>query len=219
MWKMSSNIESKNITKQSKRTEKLKAKEAAYQLFFGHNTYAEERRRGYVHKAGRRTAGFEALSDKDTLAKRLVKTKVCRNLEKFGKCTRKVCNFAHSPEELNDPKCVFGKGCHKRNICAFKHEDETSEAYRQRRGIKFPPHKLDTQVGMDEINEGKIEYSDLVRSVLEDEDEDVHLNVPPPTPIHSPEKETVLSVKMEMAAAAIELAIKQGKTNIRIEVI
>jgi hypothetical protein len=218
---MSSTNESKNI-KSSKRMATKKASVDAYKMLFGDNTYPEQCRREYhpqvpVYKSNQRTVGFEALGDKDGLAKRLVKTKICHNLEKFGKCTRDVCTFAHTPEELNDPECVFGKSCHKSN-CYFKHNYETRDEYRNRRGIKFP--EINTEV------DGEIQYSDLVSCVLSEEKtvgkKYMQKSTPPPPPPPSPcalESETVLRVPQELVEDAIKLAIFQGKTTIRVEIV
>ncbi len=229
--KMYSTSESKNISKKFKLIEEDKDASAklikqhktkaadTYEMFFGHNTYAEQRRQERACRSDRRTVGFEALGDEDTLAERLLKTKVCWNLKKYGNCTHKICTFAHTPEELNDPECVFGNTCRRRETCTFKHRDETSEDYRKRRGIKFPPPKLKLNENLEgEVGEGKIEYTDLVRSVLEDENVKNHrTRAQPPTRTNA--GELVLRVPMEMAKAAMELAIAQNKTNIRIEVV
>jgi len=230
-----------------KNIKRSKANADTYEMFFGRPSYGEERRQRYQHgkvdqnerrqrfQHGKvdqnesRTAGFEQLGNKDELAKRLTKTKVCRNLVKFGKCTRKVCTFAHTPEELNDPECVFSTGCRKRSKCTFKHGDETSEEYRNRLGIKFPVKKELSVVV--ENSEGEINYYDIVRSVINEKRETmprsfkiVPTKTPPPTPPPTPIQklktgETVLQATPDMAAQLMQLAVEQGYTNIRLEMI
>lgn len=211
---MSSTTKNKNIRKAAKLAAKHEANAKAYQMLFGTRSYALQRKRDYqCHQASQkeRTECFDLLSDKDQMSKRLVKTKICRNLGKYGKCTREVCHFAHTPKELKDAECVFGKNCRKRKNCTFKHADETSEEYRERRGIRFP----ETKVIQTEIKQLEPDacYSELLREVLIEDG----IKAPPPTPKGSNEEEVVLVVSPEMAKAAMELAISSGRTNIRVE--
>lgn len=174
-------------------TNKHIAKDSPYKMGFYDQSEEHNRR---IQK---RTDSFELLSDTDGMAKRLSKTKICHNLEKYGKCTRNVCTFAHSMGELNDPECVFDAkgGCRKKN-CMFKHDKETSEGYRQRCGIRFPDKK-------DEM------YSDHVREVL---NAGGSKGTNPDL-----EQETILRVPLAMAREAFELAIAQGRCNIRVEIV
>ena len=92
-------------------------------------TKVTKQRTGYVDQ---RTACFEAMADKEKVAKSLTCTKACRlvtapylkqvELNKtlpederkeptFGVCTRLLCTFAHSDLELQPPMCGFDGNC------------------------------------------------------------------------------------------------------------
>jgi hypothetical protein len=78
-----------------------------------------------------RTRAFDFLKDKDIIAKRLEKTKLCKNIITNGMCNRKFCSYAHSLKDLKEPKCVFDKNCRKPQ-CQFKHSIESKEDYYKR---------------------------------------------------------------------------------------
>ena len=70
-------------------------------------------------------------------------TKPCKNVtdgttESFGVCTRSVCTFAHSLQELKIPKCRFMSNCRSKFPCKFLHPDETVDAWILRTGEKLP---------------------------------------------------------------------------------
>lgn len=58
----------------------------------------------------------------------LEKTKMCRNIETYGKCTRRICTFAHSKEELRPLPCSHGINC-KYKMCPFAHPEKTKEDF------------------------------------------------------------------------------------------
>jgi len=67
----------------------------------------------------------------------------CRHVSKkdgkYGCCSRDVCVFAHSLEELRIVSCHFGMKCTRRETnCYFIHEGESREEYYKRTG-KFQP--------------------------------------------------------------------------------
>ena len=84
-----------------------------------------------------RTKAFDSLKNKDIFTKRLEKTKLCKNIINNGLCSRKFCSYAHTIDELKDPKCVFDKNCRK-SSCFFKHSVESREEYHIRCGIQIP---------------------------------------------------------------------------------
>lgn len=149
----------------------------------------------YETKSNSRIKAFELLSNKEENAKRLVKTKMCRNMVEKGKCNRNICNFAHSATELNDPPCAFGRGCRRKNVCKFKHPEESSEAYRERCNIVVPQIPVPTST---------------------DEDKEDNTSQVPQS---SPEADTVIRVPQELAEQAIIKAIESGVKNIRVEIV
>lgn len=111
-----------------------------------------------------RSASFAAMADKEKVAKSLKCTKACRNVTgpmtnpkegeepKFGVCTREMCTFAHSMEELQLPICGFdgtcryvhGKRDHKTKQkipgtkCKYYHSFELIEEWITRTGVDRP---------------------------------------------------------------------------------
>lgn len=85
-----------------------------------------------------RAQAFETLANKGTMSTQLVKTKMCRNVLEYGECKRRVCTFAHSPEELRPANCFFGAECRfihsKTKPCAFLHPGETNQQFLVRTG-------------------------------------------------------------------------------------
>jgi hypothetical protein len=79
---------------------------------------------------------FFMLSQKESVSNHLKKTKFCHFMIKYGKCDRKVCDFAHSLKEYHHPTCAFSNHCTKNN-CEFKHPHETNIEYEKR--IHFIP--------------------------------------------------------------------------------
>ena len=77
---------------------------------------------------------------------------VRKDNNKFGVCYREECSFAHSLNELNIPKCIFGDDCKKiyatwdynlgindsNKKCEFKHPFESNEEYFNRTKIRIP---------------------------------------------------------------------------------
>ena len=111
------------------------------------------------HSIDPRTRAFETISDKDKLARVLVRTKACRIVtdggnedEAFGVCYREYCTFAHSMEELNAPPCQFDENCRFKNgrldqdtgkitpesECKFRHSSETITEWMKRARITPP---------------------------------------------------------------------------------
>ena len=106
-----------------------------------------------------RTIAFNHMANKDTVAKALLCTKGCRNIQRdtqtgeFGVCFRKYCTFAHSMAELQPSRCSFDLSCRFRNgriidwdtrtiapgsKCKFHHSNETIDQYYSRSGMTRP---------------------------------------------------------------------------------
>jgi len=97
----------------------------------------EERKAKEEKQAEERRKVFQMMGDKKKMAAKLTKTKMC----KFGKkCRRRVCNFAHTLEELQPAKCLFGTKCRfihsKTKKCCFLHPGENREDFLGRTGLK-----------------------------------------------------------------------------------
>ena len=90
-----------------------------------------------------RTKAFHILQNKKLMSVNLKNTKLC----KFGaKCERKICNFAHSLDELKPAKCIFGLACNfqdsKTKVCGFIHPNETITDFVVRTGLKIPQQNV-----------------------------------------------------------------------------
>lgn len=117
--------------------------------YYVHNKYVPE-------KEQIRNQAFTKITDKNSL----YCTKACnfsvKNTDtgKYGKCIRYKCTFAHSLEELQDPKCVFDSNCkyqwgyydnmdgllydNEDDRCPFIHSNETRDEWIKRTGKKLP---------------------------------------------------------------------------------
>lgn len=84
----------------------------------------------------------EKINDPIEFSKSLEKTKICRNIARYGKCTRDVCTYAHSLDELRPKKCIFGDECKyiesKTRSCRYIHPCEDLAKYAERTGYKEP---------------------------------------------------------------------------------
>ena len=84
----------------------------------------------------------EKINDPIEFSKSLEKTKICRNIARYGKCTRDVCTYAHSLDELRPKKCIFGDECKyiesKTRSCRYIHPSEDLAKYAERTGYKEP---------------------------------------------------------------------------------
>ena len=111
-----------------------------------------------------RSASFAAMADKKKVAASLTCTKACHMVTgpytnpvegkepAFGVCTREVCTFAHSDEELQLPVCGFDEHCRflhgKRDRktgkiisgtqCRFRHSSESADEYYKRSKVDRP---------------------------------------------------------------------------------
>ena len=107
---------------------------------------------------------FETLVDKNTIAKSLVGTQVCKNVKRtndnneYGVCYRSECTFAHSLSELKDKMCSFDSLCNIRwgkptrdgyqdlsTRCPFRHSDENREEWLRDTGHKLPDLPLTSE--------------------------------------------------------------------------
>lgn len=99
-----------------------------------------------------RSNAFYCLKNKKNISKKLFKTKMCMfvtlDIDQNGKhhyinnCKRENCHFAHTKEELNSAKCVFGNTCKYKNSktrpCTFLHPGEDLSDFQERTGLERP---------------------------------------------------------------------------------
>ena len=96
--------------------------------------------------SSRRQQALRELGDKEKTRARLTKTRMCRSVEKGGKCSHgDGCRYAHNTTELVTPTCLFDPDCFYviykegtvlnkpgKSVCKQKHAAETKEQYLQR---------------------------------------------------------------------------------------
>ena len=179
-----------------------------------------------------RSAAFELLANKDSLDDKLNKTQMCNSVGK-SKCHHKNCRFAHSLEELKFSNCLFGDRCRfilvrpNGNVdnsgnkkCLHKHPCENDNDFIIRTGLDSYKSAEPRPI---------VEVETINKNVTWDKY--VYTSVKPIKPVNSDKlemvvkqavqdkTETVLRVPSNLAVQAIELAIKSGVTNIRLEII
>jgi len=123
--------------------------------FFDHSSYSDKQTnsrssRNSTDSDNVRTKAFEVLGDKDKMAERLTRTKMCSSVENNTNCRHGAkCRFAHNLDELRVADCVFTTNCKlvavdSNNIwsnrsgikmCKCKHPEETLENFYDRTGL------------------------------------------------------------------------------------
>jgi hypothetical protein len=158
------------------------------------------------------------------------------------------CTFAHTLEELTIRPCLFGDNCRFVRIsrdgyfqngniktCMFKHTGESDDNYFNRVGISKPvPFKPVAQPQPDhrvrKVNLqltsnikpnmspwGKADSIPMMKPRVFAERKVYSTATRPPTP-EVYEHETLIRVPKELALQSLELALKSGKTSIKIEI-
>jgi hypothetical protein len=153
-------------------------------------------------------------------------TQMCRSVETNEPCRHgNNCRFAHDTSDLVFLYCSFGLGCrnvdrqssgvYKNKIgktCNHMHPGETKASVFNRAGIKtdksisMPSNTIKTQQTSDQD-----QTKTVCRTVGTDE--------PCKHGKSSHEEEIVIRVPKELALQAMEVAMKSGKTKIRIEIV
>ena len=115
---------------------------------------------------GKRAAAYEQLQDKEAMAKRLTKTRLCWSVQKGVPCPHGAgnCHFAHTKDELRMAPCLFGDRCRfvrwrgseycnnssSDRKCHYVHPEESRENYMKRTGLDKielkVPDKVKTKV-------------------------------------------------------------------------
>ena len=184
-------------------------------------------------KSDQRSQAFEQLGNKDQLAQSLLKTRLCNSIQEKKECPHgDKCRFAHSEKELEFAKCFFGMQCRfvdlnqgkwynavgKGKCCSHIHPNETVSDCRIRLGLVKENEIQLTKTIVEKvlIREDDIPKDDIRKDVIRKDvirEDDIQGDADA-TP-----EETVLRVPKFLAVQALELAIKSGKMNIRIEIL
>ena len=161
---------------------------------------------------------------------KLACTQMCRSVGTNEPCMHgNNCRFAHDTSELVFLYCYFGLGC--RNVdrqssgvyknktgktCNHMHPGETKASVCNRAGIKSMPTVLSTSSKpiKTQPSTDQDKTKTMCRSVGTDEPCRHGSNCR-----FSHEEEIVIRVPKELALQAMEIAMKSGKTNIRIEIV
>lgn len=178
-----------------------------------------------------RSAAFELLANKDSLDDKLNKTQMCNSVGK-SKCHHKNCRFAHSLDELKFSNCLFGDRCrfivvHPNGYvensgnkkCVHKHPCENNDDFIVRTGldrykvvesVEQKPAVVEQKKNVSWVDKTLVKAVVKPLEVVAQKKIDVAL-------VSS--SETILRVPKNLAVQAIELAMKSGVTNIRLEII
>lgn len=172
-----------------------------------------------------RTEAFNLLADKYKMAEKLVRTQMCNSVIEKKQCPHgEKCRYAHSTEELVISECFFKERCRfvrknqcgryynqgKVKKCSRRHPGETRENLIARIG-KIESHTNNSSALFPTVVKESPNVIPLDAMTLE-----VHRNKKN-IPMLDPE--TVIRVPESIAKMAMELAIANGNTNIRIEII
>jgi hypothetical protein len=193
-------------------------------------------------KQAQRTRAFDTLSNKSDFEKSLTKTRMCNSIEQRKACPHgENCRFAHTADELVINDCLFGDSCrfvYRREgkwvnktgkRCGHKHPGENKAEYIFRSGIFILPVSLP-------VRRTLFKNQNSAPRIKVQLDDSPLLSESPPIPHSSPvsppvvstistvaieqfEEETVLRVPKEFAMQAMEIAIKSGRKNIRLEIV
>ena len=142
-------IMKQTVKREKKERKKSKEKEATITNMVLHQpSLIAEKKNGGVYV--KRCDAFDTLVDKDKMAQKFEKTRMCKSIEDKTRCPHGArCKFAHSLDELNIRDCLFDGNCNlvevrdgkclnksKTKKCSFKHSCEEKEDYYYRVGLK-----------------------------------------------------------------------------------
>ena len=153
------------------------------------------------------------------------KTRMCKNMQLYGKCSFSPCIFAHSLKELRIPECNYKHSCifttiedgvcknaeNTNKICYFRH-NETDEQYHNRVGntktpmksvCKVAPPLLCAPVKSEATVENK-EESDVIEPKKLDFEGDTW------TKIVNGKKKTVIEKQTQPAEKKLVLSVENG---------
>jgi hypothetical protein len=133
------------------------------------------------------------------------RTRMCESVDAKTTCRHgSSCRFAHSFSELVFATCLFGESC--------KHVEYTGDGvYKNVWGKSCNRlHPYETKASICSRSDIKVVSAPLVKPAP---------LVTPSPPVTSTPEETVIRVPKEFVIQAMELAMKSGKTNIRVEIV
>ena len=169
-----------------------------------------------------RAEAFAALADTKKFDDKLLRTRMCESVAAQKACRHgDSCRFAHNISELVFAQCLFGESCrhveYQANgvytsvwgkTCKRLHPGETNASICERSGLKSSPVVLKAEKAT------PAPTAPVVLKAMPEETAPVVLKAEKAMP-----EETVLRVPRELAMQAMELAMRSGKTNIRVEII
>jgi hypothetical protein len=224
-------------------TESLKQTQT--KIVLGHRSYEEELRTEEVSYDTKRVEAYELLANKEKLEMALAKTRMCNSIDKKEECKHgDQCRFAHNLSELKISNCLFEDNCRfvkmsdgkLRNngtkICNHKHPQESKEDFMSR-------------VGLDRYNKSKESLLTRPQQQFVPPTQPQFFQPPqqqlvpqpptqpqfvPPSPTQPQQNDSVttqtstdqiliIRVPKELAAQALEIAMKSGRTHIQVEII
>ena len=161
----------------------------------------------------------------------LKKTKMCKNL---GCTFGDNCHYAHHVDELQILDCAYGDDCRHvivsggkvtnaiGKICSYLHPSETLEECKNRTGVVA---KSLPKTGV--THAPPMEQRNVQTNIVPPPPPIVNMPPPPmpklypvlPTMVQVPPPPLVLQVPKDMAAQALEMALKAGNKSVRIEII
>jgi hypothetical protein len=206
---------------------------------FAGNNYVETRKisaKKERDRTSRRQKALHALSDKEKLQERLVKTRMCKSVLNKVSCPHgESCRFAHSKDELTVPICLFDRDCrfvefcedgavknHGSRPCRQKHTGEDDAQYARRIGQLTSKHPAPKPPTAPMIPRQLIPRQLQLNKAPEAPGKDQLPRKAPSDPAlmaACEDPETVLRVPIELAQVAMEAAIKAGNTRIRVEIL
>jgi len=186
-----------------------------------------------------RSQALDTLADQQKLREAKKYTKLCDSVTSGKPCRHgERCRFAHSIEQLTVSPCFFKEKCrHVKKVdglihnidgkpcCKHIHPCETKEHFLQRTGVQLPtPPTPPTQptpstpsrrgLGRPPKNQKKRMIPSKVTEV------DLKPQPIVMKPVEKEMRETLIQVpNAEMATQAMEMAIKSGIKNIRVEIV
>ena len=218
-------------------------------MIMGHRSYEEDLRSHDMERERKRTEAYALLADREKLGEKLTKTRMCNSLTTGQPCSHgDKCRFAHSLSELKISECTFADDCrfirvwnrklinNGDKICNHKHPQESVDAFIARVGldrynnrtqptVNFaqPPPPMQPAVDFAQPPPPRQPAADFAQPPPPRQ-QAVEVAQPPPprqptVDAKSPDQVLIIRVPKELAAQALEIAMRSGKSSIQIEII
>ena len=201
-------------------------KKMPIKMIIGHRSYEEDLRSQDMEQERKRTEAYVLLANKQQLGEKLNKTRMCNSVDKDEPCAHgESCRFAHSLSELKISECLFGDNCrfirvwnHKiinngEKICNHKHPQETVDSFFSRVGLDRYNNRSQQPV----VHIAPPLPPQPVVHIAQQTVDDTTRRQPVNT--KSPDQVLIIRVPKELAAQALEIAMRSGKSSIQIEII